>query len=177
MVDPQYAMCREIKAITSKRKKTDEDLARIEMLEWYGGIYTMQNGKGQIVSQPSSKVRKCLIETAKISKLGKNVERAITMTSLDIPVVYDGPTELDDLFADQEYTSRLSVRVGSARVMRVRPQFKTWALDAPIMFVDDAGLNQDEFERIVKLAGVVTGIGDARAIGYGRFEGEVEWQS
>jgi hypothetical protein len=177
MVDPQFQMCREIKAITSKRKKTDEDLARIELLEWYGGIYTMQNGDGQVPSQPLSKVRKCLIETAKISKLGRNVERAITMTGLDVPVIYDGSKNIDDLFADAEYTSRLSVRVSSARVMRVRPQFKAWALDAPMVFIEDAGLNIDEFERIVKLAGVVTGIGDGRAIGYGRFEGVVEWQS
>jgi hypothetical protein len=59
--------------------------------------------------------------------------------------------------------------------MRVCPQFKTWGLDAPIVFVEDAGLNPDDLQRIVALAGVVEGIGDGRAIVYGRFVGEVEW--
>ena len=39
MVDPEFELNREIKALTGKRKKTDEDLKMIERLEWYGGLY------------------------------------------------------------------------------------------------------------------------------------------
>jgi hypothetical protein len=174
MVDPDYDLNREIKSLTSKRKKTDDDLKKIEELEWFGGLYTESNGNGQhIVVQPTSKPRKCLINTAKISKQGKMVERAISFASLNVPLIYEGPRDIKELFKNRAFHSRLSVGIGNKRVMRVRPQFFPWGLEVPGIFVEDAGLNIDEFLRIVELAGVVEGIGDNRVNGYGRFTGKV----
>jgi hypothetical protein len=169
MVDPEFEIVRLIKDLTKKRKKTDADLALIARYEWYGGLYD----EGGIVVQPTSKVRKCLINTAKIGKSGKMMERALSFDALNVPLVYDGPREIDDLFADQRFHSRLSVGVGNKRVMRVRPKFYPWALQVSGLFVEDAGLNPDEFIRIVELAGIVEGIGDNRVNGYGRFEAKV----
>lgn len=174
MVDPDYPPNREIKKLTSKRKKTDEDLRQIEKLEWYGGLYTSNGADPARVVQPTSKVRKCLINTAKISKQGKAIERALSFAELYVPLVYQGPTDIDALFADRRFHSRLSVGVGGKRVMRVRPQFFPWTLSVTGLFVEDAGLNPDEFERIVELAGIVEGIGDNRVNGYGRFVGTVK---
>lgn len=173
MVDPEFPINREIKALTSKRKKTDEDLRQIEKLEWYGGLYTAQNGKGLIVVQPSSKLRKCLINTARISKLGKGLERALSFATLNVPLKYDGPNDIDALYGDTKFRSRLSVGIGNKRVIRCRPQFMPWAFGVDGIFVEGAGVNFDELERIVELAGVVEGIGDNRVNGYGRFEAEI----
>lgn len=169
MVDPDYEINREIKNLTGKRKKTDEDLRRIEMLEWHGGLYE-ENGT---VVQPTSKLRKCLINTGRMSKIGKAVERSLSFASLNVPLEYDGPSDIEGLFADKRFHSRLSVGVGTKRVMRVRPQFFPWALSVEGLFVEDAGLNFDELERLVELAGIVEGIGDNRVNGYGRFVGKV----
>lgn len=169
MVDPEFDINREIKAITTKKKRTAEDLRLLEKLEWYGGLYE-ENGA---IVQPTSKVRKCLINTARISKMGKMVERALSFRSLFVPLVYEGPRKIDDVFADKRFHSRLSVGVGMKRVMRVRPSFFPWALSVSGLFVEDAGINVDEFVRIVELAGIVEGIGDNRVNGYGRFVGKV----
>lgn len=170
MIDPEYEINREIKAITGKRKKTDDDHARVGMLEWFGGLYE-ENGT---IVQPTSKVRKCLIETARISKLGKHVERSLITTSLNVPLIYEGPSDPKDIWATGNgFVSRLSVRVGSSRVMRLRPQFYPWKIEMPAVMLEDAGLNFDELQRIVDLAGRATGIGDGRSIGYGRFTGTV----
>lgn len=169
MVDPEFEINRQIKALTTKRKKTDDDIRQIEKLEWYGGLY-VANG---MVVQPSAKVRKCLVNTARISKQGKMVERAIILNDLFVPLIYDGPKDIDKLFADRAYHSRLSVGVGNKRVMRVRPQFSAWALKIEGLFVEDAGLNFDDLVRMVELAGIVEGIGDNRVNGYGRFVGKV----
>lgn len=174
MVDPEFDLNRQIKAITGKRKKTDDDLHQIEKLEWYGGLYTSQNGQHAVVVQPTAKVRKCLINTAKISKSGKMVERALSFGELEVPLDYDGPKDVDKLFADQRFHSRLSVGVGNKRVMRVRPKFFPWTIIVNGLFVEDAGLNFEELERIVDLAGLVEGIGDNRVNGYGRFTGTVK---
>jgi hypothetical protein len=170
MVDPDFELTREIKSITSKRKKTDEDLQNIEKLEWFGGLYE-ENG---VVVQPTAKVRKCLINTGRISKMGKMIERALSFSSLNVPLIYEGPKEPAKLFGNKVFHSRLSVGVGNKRVMRVRPKFFPWALRVPGLFIEDAGINFDEFRRIVELAGVVEGIGDNRANGYGRFSAEVK---
>ena len=172
MVDPDFELNREIKKLTSKRKKTDEDLRQIERLEWYGGLYT----EGDVIVQPTSKVRKCLINTARISKAGKMVERALSFSTLNAKLDYEGPRTIDELFADVRFRSRLSVGVAGKRVMRVRPQFFPWAMRVAGLFIEDAGLNVDELERIVELAGLVEGIGDNRVNGYGRFTGKVVFQ-
>jgi hypothetical protein len=154
MVDPNYEVVREMKALTSKRKKTDADLSRIELLEWFGGLYVDDD---DFICQPTSKPLKCFIETARITKQGKNVERALVSTSITTPLIYEGSDDPDELALDPRYISRLAVRVGQARAI----------------FIEDAGLNFDELERIVMLAGKATGIGDNRVNGYGRFDGTV----
>jgi hypothetical protein len=170
MVDPDFELNRQIKAITAKRKKTDEDNKQIERLEWYGGLYE-DNG---VIVQPTSKLRKCIINAAKISKQGKSIERALSFSTLNVPLVYSGPKEIDEIFANQQFHSRLSVGIGGKRVMRVRPQFFPWAMRVNGLFIEDAGLNFDEFERIAELAGLVEGIGDNRVNGYGRFTAVVK---
>lgn len=169
MVDPEFEINRQMKALTGKRKKTDEDLRQIGQLEWYGGLY-QEDG---VVVQPTSKVRKCLINTARIGKQGKQVERALNFTSLNVPLVYEGPKDIAELATDPTYRSRLSVGVMGKRVMRVRPQFAPWELRLEGVFIEDAGLNYDDLERIVELAGLVEGIGDNRVNGYGRFTGKI----
>jgi hypothetical protein len=168
-VDPEFELNRQIKALTSKRKKTDDDLRQIEKLEWFGGLYADDG----VIVQPSSKARKCLINTAKISKMGKMVERALSFDSLYVPLTYEGPKDIQEVFTNSAFHSRLSVGVGTKRVMRVRPKFMPWSFTVKGLFVEDAGLNPEDLERIVEMAGIVEGIGDGRNIGYGRFAGKV----
>jgi hypothetical protein len=169
MVDPEFEINREIKALTSKRKKTDEDLKNIARLEWYGGLYQSDG----VIVQPTAKARKCIVNTARISKLGKAVERAISFSDVYVPLVYQGPKNIDEIWKSGNFVSRLSVGVNGKRVMRVRPSFSPWAMQIDGLFVEDAGLNFDELARVVELAGQVEGIGDNRINGYGRFTGKV----
>jgi hypothetical protein len=155
LVDPDYEITRQIKVITNKRKKTDEDLKLVERLEWFGGLYE-EDG---VVVQPASKVRKSLINTAKIMKLGKGLERTLSFNDLNTPLLYDGPKDIDKLFEKKEFHSRLSVGLGGKRVMRVRPAFFPWALSLQGLFITDAGVNFEDLVRIADLAGEVEGIG------------------
>lgn len=166
MVDPEFELNRQIKALTAKRKKTDEDLKNIEALEWHGGLYE-ENG---VIVQPTSKLRKSLVNTAKISKMGKAIERALSFYEVSVPLIYEGPKKIEDVFKEPRFHSRLSVGISGKRVMRVRPQFFPWALKVKGLFVEDAGLNFDELQRVVELAGIVEGIGDNRVNGYGRYK-------
>ena len=170
MVDPEFEINRQLKALTKKLKKTDDDLEQIAKLEWYGGLYE-QDG---VIVQPTSKVRKCLINTARIMKLGKGIERSLSFTSLSVPLEHDGPDNIDEVFKLSRFHSRLSVGVSGKRVMRVRPSFYPWAMSVEGIFIVDAGVNVDDLQRIIELAGTVEGIGDNRVNGYGRFTGTME---
>jgi len=176
MIDPEFDLNRQIKALTKKRSKTDGDLKAIEDLEFLGGLYLEGNNGDRHVVQPCAKVRKCLIHTARITKQGKQIERAISFSALNVPLEYKGPREVDELMQAPQFRSRLPVVIGGKRIMRVRPQFLPWSLTVPGVMISDAGLNKDDFERIVALAGEVEGIGDNRVNGYGRFRGRVAWE-
>jgi hypothetical protein len=180
MVDPEYEINVRIKELTKKRNKTAADLAEIRKLEWYGGNYEAEINGRWVVSQPTSKVRKSIQGAAKISKQGKSVERALVMTALNVPLIYEGceaakdfAAELDRLQSDKAFNSYLSVGVNGKRVMRIRPEFKQWALIVPALYIDDAGLNFAELANLFTLAGRAERIGDNRVNGYGAFVGTV----
>jgi len=170
LADPDNPIVKEIKTITSKRVKTEEDRRAIEKLEWYGGLYTVAGIVGP--AMPTGNIRKCLIEAAKTTKRGKDVSRAIAFTALHVPLGYDGPRDIDVLFTDQSFHNRAAVKVSMARTMRVRPSFSTWQLAADGFLLDDV-LDFDDLKRIIDRAGLAEGLGDNRVNGYGRFVGEV----
>lgn len=175
MIDPGFELNIKIKELTKKKNKTIEDHKKIEQLEWLGGLYTEGSNGDLHVVQPTSKVRKCLVEAARITKEGKNVERAVSFGALNVRLEYKGPQSPDALYKSDNFINRLPVVVGGKRVMRARPSFLPWALDVDGMMLPDAGLNPADLERVAKLAGDAIGIGDNRINGYGRFDVTVKW--
>jgi hypothetical protein len=169
LADPDNAVVQEIKAITGKRKKTEDDRRAIEKLEWFGGLYIGENGP----VMPTSMIRKCLINAARITKAGKQVERALLFSEFDVPLVYEGPRKPEDLFKDAKFHHRAMVGVQRAKTVRVRPKFPKWAVTAKAELLTDV-LDLDELKRILALAGTAEGVGDGRSIGFGRFVGEVK---
>jgi hypothetical protein len=171
--DPDNPWAEEIKIITSKRKKTEEDRRAIERLEWYGGLYTDADMSGPVM--PTGNIRKCLVEAAKITKRGKDIIRSLAFTDMVVPLVYDGPRDIDKMFADKKFHNRASVKVGMSRVMRVRPQFPQWSITADAILLEDV-MDFDDLQRIIERAGLAEGMGDNRVNGFGRFTGQVVMQ-
>ena len=161
-------IAREMSTITSKRKKTDEDLIELARLEFIGGLYLTEGGQ---VGFPSWNVFRSLQDGAKINKLGKAVERAIVPISADIvPIKHTGPSDPEEMWLKGCYDQR-SVKVGTSTVTRTRPLFTDWSLDVTLN-IDTSILNMDDFNMIVRNAGEMVGIGDYRPR-FGRFTAEV----
>jgi hypothetical protein len=171
-VDPDLAITREIKAITSKKSKmTEEDRRQVERLEWHSGLYLdSETGKQLVV--PVRNVKKCFIESGVITRDGKNVARALSFTSLEIPLLHSGNGSLEKMYESGKFTSRLAVGIGRSRTMRVRPEFMPWGLVFQAYLFEEA-MDPDVFTRIVERAGVTIGLGDNRQNGYGRFTATV----
>lgn len=169
LADPLHPIARAMKEISSKRKKTDEDQFRLAELEFKGGLY-ISDELGPFV--PGVNVEKCLVEGARITKQGKQVERGLFVVENECPLLYQGPRSADALWANEDFRSRMAVKVGTSRVQRTRPMFRTWALEATAE-VDPALLNLESVQSIATDAGNMVGLGDFRPR-YGRFTALVE---
>jgi len=174
LTDPDNKFAREIAKIAGKRAKTEADRRELADWEWMGGVYT----DGQQVIMPSANIARCFARGGTPLKLGKAIERGLVMLNFQVPLDYDGPREVAKLHKDPKYRCLLSV--GSqgtrkaGRVIRCRPMFEQgWALEFPV-FLEETVLDLEAFERVVSLAGRVEGLGDGRAIGYGRFSATVK---
>lgn len=169
LADPFDPIPRAIKEISGKRKKTDEDLQRMEELEFEGGLY-IHESLGPYI--PGANIEKCIVEGARVTRQGKQIERGFLVNEMEVPLIYNGPRDRDGLWADSQFRSRMSVKIGTSRVMRCRPWFPEWALEFTAT-VDPGQLNLDTLQAIVADAGSMVGLGDYRPR-YGRFEGKVK---
>ncbi len=159
-----------IKPINAKgTRKTDADYAEIERLEWHGGIYH-EPGIGVYV--PTWNVVRCFERAAAITRNGANIIRAFPITTEKIPLSYAGPQDISELWERPEFRWRTVVGVQRNKISRTRPIFRQWSLTLDAELLEDV-MDFDVFESIVHLAGRAEGLGDARKLGYGRFQAEV----
>jgi hypothetical protein len=164
LANPLDEKAREMKAISGKRKKTDDDFAEMARIEFEGGLY-----HDKVIGPyiPGANIEKSLVEGGRITKEGKQVERGLFVLDNDVPLIYSGPRDVTGLWADPRFRSTMAVKVGQARVMRTRPMFSEWSADADAE-VDPGLLNLDALQAIADKAGAMVGIGDYRPR-YGRF--------
>lgn len=163
LADPMYEWTREIKKVTSKRKKTDEDHAEVKRLEYIGGLYWNEDDGPHITSDM---IEACVRDGAKVNRLGKQVLSSVFCMAEFIPLQYKGPRDIDSLFADRAFVDTRGVRVNSGRVSRTRPKFKDWSLEFELHF-EPTGMSFDELKEALIEAGK-KGLGDYRPK-YGRF--------
>lgn len=170
LADPLREVTKAFKKVSSKRVKTDSDHEEMARAEFKAGLYLDHEGA---VCIPNRNIMKCLTEGARITKSGAKIERGLTITALTFPLQYKGPRDPDALYADRNFRSRMSVRVGTAKTMRCRPQFNGWSLSVTAM-IDETVLSLAELQDIAKNAGAMIGLGDYRkGGGFGRFTATV----
>lgn len=169
--DPDDEFAKEIKTITNKgTNQTESDKQLISKLEFYGGLYT--NSDGDVII-PSANIIKCLKEGGTVTKSGKKISQGLAPHSLATPLmVINGSRNKDQLWAKPEHVDRRQVKVGRGRIKRTRPIFPLWGLRAEFELLEDV-LSLTQFGAIVELSGRAIGLGDARILGYGRFEAKV----
>lgn len=169
LADPDNRWSRQISEITKKRKKTDDDRREIGRLEWFGSLYTHQ---GKIII-PTANILKCFIETAKVTKEGRSVTRAVAIIEPHTRLIYNGPDDPEELWQQQEFRDSTLVGIGKQRIVRMRPIFRAWMVKTEFEVLTEV-MDYDAITKIIRLAGRVEGLGDNRVNGYGRFTAEIE---
>lgn len=170
--DPRNTYAKAMKAVSSKRKKTDADLDELARLEWLAGLYRFNND----LVIPDYVIESTMIAGAKKSKRGPQAKCGLFFTE-HASLEFDGkPAAINDqtlarMFDSGNFTHTIGVRVGMSKVMRTRPIFRGWRCVATAQYDPDV-LNQRDIEEIAVDAGKLVGIGDWRPK-HGRFEAEV----
>lgn len=165
--DPLSPLTKAHKALTSKRKKTDDDHEAIAKSEWRGGLY-YDDQLGPYM--PGVNIEAALIAGARLSKLGASIKRSAEVMDEKCRVEYEGPRTVQGLWSKGFYDAR-SVKVSTARLMRYRPIFRQWSLVCEIA-LDPESIDRDQVIRCLRDAGQYCGIGDYRPK-FGRFDVEV----
>lgn len=160
---------REIKKLTGQRKKTDETHEQIKRLEWRGSLYDRD---GRVVV-PSDNILASVQNACKTLKRGKDFNAAVIAPVAFFPLIYPGPTVIDELYGDGAtiYVDYRSVVIQGRRTMRCRPIFPEWALDITLNY-DEEIFNEDDLRQCVEIAGERIGTCERRPR-CGRFL--VEW--
>lgn len=167
--NPLDEVAKAMKRISSKRTKTEEDHEELARLEHMGGLY-FDSDAGPYL--PGQNFERCLVDAARITKSGKKIERGVFVETNVNPVAYRGPRTIEGLWKDDNFRHSASVKIGTNRVTRTRPQFRDWTVDAEGVY-DPAVINLEELAEIAGTAGRMIGLGDWRPR-FGRFETTVE---
>lgn len=174
--DPLDPFAKELKRVTSKKKKTDDDHAAMSRVEWYGGIYhegDIEINNGAFKASPETRLiipglmlEAMLINGAKKNKNGPAFKAGVLCDG-DFPLEYDGPKHIDELWQSNKFVHRTSVRVGPSRVMRTRAIFRKWKLAFTVSYAPDV-VSESEVLEAVEISGAIVGLGDYRPR-FGRF--------
>lgn len=157
-----------LKKYTGKRNKTDEDYESQARVEFAGGLY-IDPDVGPYI--PGENIARALVDGAKLTKMGVKVTRGVFISTDTNPLVYGGPRDEDGIWA-AGFRHMASVKVGTSRVMRCRPYFPEWRVQA-YGVLDPAVLELDDIATIADNAGSLIGLGDWRPR-FGRFTAAVE---
>jgi hypothetical protein len=160
--DPTNKWSKLIKQISSKRTKTDADYEEMHRLEFMAGLYLDESGP----ILPAFMIDALVVNGAKKSKEGMAAKSGCFCLE-HAKLEYDGPRVADKLWDDERFRFGAIVRVGNARVSRMRPIFRDWSAVVTLN-IEDTMVNVTRVDEWLAAAGTQVGVGDWRPQ-YGRF--------
>ncbi len=170
--NPFDPLTKEQKKLSSKRKKTEEDHEEMAKNEWTGGLYHDKEIGPYI---PARMLKAAIRDGAKLSRGGKKISRAVQVLENRLPLQYKGPRTVKKLWDDGRFMDIRSVVVQRSRLMRCRPVFHEWSVEATLMFMADQ-IDKADLVANLETAGLLIGMGDFRPDkggDFGRFDVEV----
>ena len=169
--DPLNQFAKQMKKISSKRNKTEDDHLALAEVEWHASLYLDDKGRP---CWPSENIEAMMIAAAKKTRKGTDAKAGLFIEQ-NAPILYEGPKNADGLwkyktFDNNPFISRVPAVINRSRIMRTRPIFHEWSLEFDISFLPEMFDDQQIIDT-VETAGRIIGLSDWRPK-YGRFEVE-----
>ena len=167
IVNPFSSIAKQLKKLTSKRTKTDEDQEEIMHLKFLASVYL--NNKGQYIL-PANMIMACIVSAAKERKNGAKFYRSAFVRNdalLQFPENGCTPEELYQNFAEK-YVDIRPVGIKGSKIPASRFIIPEWSVEVEMDY-DESMINDEEMWDAIETAGLRYGIGTYRQR-YGRFE-------
>lgn len=164
LANPLNPAAQALAKASKKRGKSDDDHILLGKLEFIGGLYHHEDNGPYL---PQSYIISNLQEAAKKKKLGKVAKAAIFMQEMQIPLIYEGPKDVEGLYKAGFFDQR-TIRVSNSRIVRTRPMFTDWSVKFTLDY-DETVLNKEDVKDFLETGGKMLGYGDYRPR-FGRFE-------
>lgn len=159
-----------LKALTGKRKKTDEDLIAMMRTEARGASYETTDG---YLGFPTQNVWRCVYDAAKAYKRGEDIKRALLADDNIEPLLVAGElVTIEDFLSNPDNIDYRPVAVQRSRTMRARPLVKDWSGTYHFDLAEDV-IDARDLAPILERAGRLVGLGDWRPT-YGTFTCGIE---
>lgn len=166
MANPLNKYAKELKKLTAKRQKTEDDYIAMMRVEFMGSLYY---DKAHGVYLPTLNMEGCIRDGGKIKKRGTQVQQSVTCADLYIPLVYSGPRTPEQLWDMEEFRDVRAVKLnGKSTTMRCRPIFREWSAQFTLNFFADV-IDPGAIREALDDAGRRIGIGDYH-YRFGKFE-------
>lgn len=168
-VNPLHPISREMKKYTSKKNKTEDDLAMISDLEWESGLY-YDDEVGIYI--PNENIEAAIIDGAKAIKKGKDIQKYCNVIEFCVPLDYGTKKTKDEIKPDMSFRDVRAVNVQRAKVIRTRPRFNKWGITFTLAY-DETKIDLDIITSAIEYGGNYVGICDDRPK-YGRYSAVIE---
>lgn len=162
-VDIFNKYAKEKAALTSKRKKTDEDVLEVRRIEIESKVH-WKDKVGVIIpsSWIMSSIAKNSFKQAKISK--DNARGGIFIVEQYAPLRYDGMEKVKsvkDISGNERFNILMILPQQQVRLAKAFPIFHKWSFEFNVEF-DNTILSQDELIKILEYGAKYNGFGDFR---------------
>ncbi|XXX79257.1 hypothetical protein WMF30_10825 [Sorangium sp. So ce134] len=155
----------ELTAMSSKAKKQEDIQLKLARIEFEGSMYLDEN-KRQVI--PSENILRAIRDGGAEQRNGKKIEATVSLGEDVVPIEYDGPTDIDEMFDAKgplghifRFRKQAKPR-GQGVVLRTRPRFPKWALSFTVQIVLGAGIGEKNVRDAIEDAGKLKGLGDWR---------------
>ena len=166
LANPFHPLAVELKKITGKRKKTEDDYIMIAKIEWLGGLYHEDNGSQNGYFIKSECFEGTFLAAAKTFKAGTQFKRSVSIIDNPVLIFPDWNKTPEQLFEMAEYKDFRTVKIGGSKVIRCRPRFNEWSCDVTVLY-DQKNMDEELLKQII-LKSQEFGVCDYRPK-YGRF--------
>ena len=167
-VNPLHPISLEMKKLTSKRKKTEEDIVKLSDLEWEAGLY-WNDEVGVYI--PAENLEATIREAAKSSKLGKHFQKGFMVKDMMVPLDIGEELTKEEMRSDARFRDIRPMKVQQSRVLRTRPRFNMWNLTFTAAY-DEKILNFEDVVNAFEYGGQYVGLCDSRPK-YGKFTAKI----
>jgi hypothetical protein len=162
--DPLNSYAKLRKPITSKKTKTDDDLAELAKIDWYSSLY---HDADKRLILPSEMIESLLANAGSRLRMKRESIAAISVFEPARLVGALGANATsDDYWKTGNFSDARGVRVQKNRIIRYRPRFDQWTAKFNVELL---GMNVSTLRDLIDVGGTFIGLGDFRPR-FGLFE-------